>query len=134
MRSHKYLFVGLIVLALAGFGGVAWAQDAAQKSEGSAEVEGRAGDTNFNLRVQGGEANQERARSENRTEREAAGPSGPAGEPGPQGPAGEPGPRGPAGPAGGEVLGMSPTVALLVGLGVLAVVIVAIVAASRGRE
>jgi hypothetical protein len=32
------------------------------------------------------------------------------------------------------VLGMDPTVALLVGLGVLAIVIVAIVAASRGRE
>jgi hypothetical protein len=29
---------------------------------------------------------------------------------------------------------MDPTIALLVGLGVLAVVIVAIVAASRGRE
>jgi hypothetical protein len=32
------------------------------------------------------------------------------------------------------VLGMDPTIALLVGLAVLAVVIVAIVAASRGRE
>jgi hypothetical protein len=32
------------------------------------------------------------------------------------------------------VLGMDPTIALLVGLGVLAVVIVAIVAASRSRE
>jgi hypothetical protein len=43
-------------------------------------------------------------------------------------------PAGPSGPSGGQVLGMDPTIALLVGLGVLAVVIVAIVAASRGGE
>lgn len=128
MKSHRYLVVGLMLFFVVGLAHLAAAQDAPQKSEGKAEVEGQAGDTNFNLRVQGGETDQDRTQPGNRDDR------GERGLPGPQGPAGEPGPRGPAGPAGGEVLGMSPTVALLFGLGVLAVVIVAIVAASRGRE
>lgn len=123
MRKHRYL-LGIFLLFFAlGFAHIAGAQDG-QKSEGKATIEGKAGDTNFDIRVQGGE-DKDRARPG----REGApGPSGPAGEPGPRGPAG------PSGPSGGQVLGMDPTIALLVGLGVLAVVIVAIVAASRGRE
>lgn len=57
------------------------------------------------------------------------GPQGPAGAPGPQEPSGAPGPSG-----GGTFLGMDSSVALLVGLGILAVIIVAIVAASRGSR
>jgi len=56
------------------------------------------------------------------------------GREGPVGQPGQPGPQGPAGPSGGTVLGLDPTIAMLVGLGVLAVVIVAIVAASRSRD
>ena len=105
------------------------AQDAPRKNEG-ARIEGKAGDTNFDVQVQGRESQQNRAQ-------ERRGPEGDRGVPGPQGPAGAPGapgPAGPSGPSGGAVLGMDPTIALLVGLGVLAVVIVAIVAASRGRD
>lgn len=123
MKKHRYL-LGIFLLFFAlGFAQIAGAQDA-QKNEGKATIEGKSGDSNFDIRVQGGET-KDRARP------------GPEGAPGPSGPAGEAGPRGPAGPSGpsgGEVLGMDPTIALLVGLGVLAVVIVAIVAASRGRE
>ena len=125
MKKHGYLVSALLLFFALGFASIAIAQDAPQKSEGKATIEGKAGDTNFDIRVQGGEKNASPAREG----REGApGPSGPAGQPGPQGPAG------PSGPSGGQVLGMDPTIALLVGLGVLAVVIVAIVAASRGRE
>lgn len=120
MKKHWYLLSAFLFFLALGFAHVAGAQDAPQKNEGKATIEEKAGDTNFDIRVQGGEK-EDRARP-------APGPSGPAGQPGPQGPSG------PSGPSGGQVLGMDPTIALLVGLGVLAVVIVAIVAASRGRE
>ena len=122
MKKYGYLVSALLLFFALGFASIAAAQDAPQKSEGKATIEGKAGDTNFDIRVQGGEKNASPAREG------TPGPSGPAGQPGPQGPAG------PSGPSGGQVLGMDPTIALLVGLGVLAVVIVAIVAASRGRE
>jgi len=131
MKKHKYLLGGLLLFFALGFAHLGAAQESPEKSEGKAKIEGRAGDTNFDVRVQGGEGNQDRAQP-GREGREGA-----RGIPGPEGPAGEPGLRGPAGPSGpsdGEVLGMNPTVALLVGLAILAVVIVAIVAASRGRE
>jgi hypothetical protein len=125
MKNQRYLFgVFLLFFALA-FAHSAFAQDA-QKNEGKATIEGKAGDTNFDIRVQGRDADRNRPAREGREG--VPGPQGPAGQPGPQGPSG------PSGPSGGQVLGMDPTIALLVGLGVLAVVIVAIVAASRGRE
>lgn len=122
----KYLLSALVFFFALGFAYSVNAQEPPERREGKATVEGKAGDTNFDIRVQGGER-----------EKSQPGPQSREGAPGPAGPAGEPGPRGPAGPSGpsgGQVLGMDPTVALLVGLGVLAVVIVAIVAASRGRE
>ena len=122
MKNHKYLLAALLFVFTFGLANFALAQDAPSKDKG-ASIEGRAGDTNFNLRVQRDEKQQGRQ-----------GPEGDRGIPGPQGPAGAPGPQGPSGPSGGAVLGMDPTIALLVGLGVLAVVIVAIVAASRSRE
>jgi hypothetical protein len=121
----KYFISAILFLFAMGFTYVVNAQDSPQR-EGKATVEGKAGDNNFDIRVQGGSK-----------EKSEPGPQGREGAPGPSGPAGDPGPRGPAGPSGpsgGQVLGMDPTIALLVGLGVLAVVIVAIVAASRGRE
>lgn len=125
MKKQRYLFSALLFLLALGFVQVLNAQDSPQKNEGKARIEGKAGDTNFDVRVQGGGSRENQARPD---------PQGPEGAPGPRGPAGQPGPQGPAGPSGGQFLGMDPTVALLVGLGVLAVVIVAIVAASRGRE
>jgi hypothetical protein len=128
MKTRGYLIGVLLLFFAFGSAYLAGAQDSPRKDEGKASIEGRAGDSNFDIRVQGQEKNQERARP---------GPGGREGVQGPAGPAGEQGPRGPvgpAGPSGGEVMGMDPTIALLVGLGVLAVVIVAIVAASRGRE
>jgi len=122
MKNRKYFLSALLFFFAIGFTNFALAQDAPSKEKG-ASIEGRAGDTNFNLRVQQGEKQQ--------------GPQSPEGDrgmPGPQGPAGVPGPQGPSGPSGGSVIGMDPTIAMLVGLGVLAVVIVAIVAASRSRE
>ena len=122
MKNRKYLLSALLFFFAIGFANFALAQDAPSKEKG-ASIEGRAGDTNFNLKVQQGEKQQA-----------PQGPEGDRGTPGPQGPAGAPGPQGPSGPSGGSVLGMDPTIAMLVGLGVLAVVIVAIVAASRSRE
>jgi hypothetical protein len=122
MKKHRYLLSAFLFIVALGFAHVVGAQDAPRKDEGKATIEGKAGDTNFDIRVQGGE---DRARP---------GSEGREGTSGPSGPAGQPGPQGPTGPSGGQVLGMDPTIALLVGLGVLAVVIVAIVAASRGRE
>ena len=125
MKYQRYLLGVFLLFFALGYAHVAGAQDT-QKNEGKATIEGKAGDTNFDIRVQGRDADRDRPAR-----------PGPEGAPGPSGPAGEPGPRGPAGPSGpsgGQVLGMDPTIALLVGLGVLAVVIVAIVAASRGRE
>ncbi|MGH7854285.1 MAG: hypothetical protein ACREP3_12640 [Candidatus Binatia bacterium] len=124
MKKQGYLLSALVFFVALGFVHVVSAQDSPRKDEGKATIEGKAGDTNFDIRVQGGEK-EDRAQPR-REAREGA--------PGPSGPAGQPGPQGPTGPSGGQVLGMDPTIALLVGLGVLAVVIVAIVAASRGRE
>lgn len=124
MKRQRYLLTAILFLFALGFAHVVGAQDSPRKDEGKATIEGKAGDTNFDIRVQGGE----------REDRARPGREGREGTPGPSGPAGQPGPQGPAGPSGGQVLGMDPTIALLVGLGVLAVVIVAIVAASRGRE
>jgi len=121
MKNGKYLLSALLFLLTIGFANLALAQDSKEKEKG-ASIEGRAGDTNFNLRVQEGQ--------------KQPGPQGPEGTPGPQGPAGSPGtpgPQGPSGPSGGSIGGMDPTL-LLVGLAILAVVIVAIVAASRSRE
>jgi hypothetical protein len=123
MKSGKYLISAFVFIFALGFANLIAAQDSPQKNEGKATIEGKAGDTNFDIRVQGGEEKQGRPRPESMPPRE-----GPAGQPG------QPGPQGPAGPSGGTVMGMDPMIALLVGLGVLAVVIVAIVAASRSRE
>ena len=129
MRLRPTYLVGIFLLVFSlAYAYAAGAQDSRSNSDDKTSVEGRAGDSKFELQVQNQEKSQERGQR---------GPEGREGSPGPTGPAGEPGPRGPAGPsgpAGGEVMGMDPTIALLVGLGVLAVVIVAIVAASRGRE
>ena len=128
MKRNRYLVgICLLVFSLA-FAYAAGAQDTPRRDEGKATVEGKVGDSGVDIRVQNQDKNQEQARP---------GPGGREGVQAPTGPAGEPGPRGPAGPSGpsgGEVMGMDPTIALLVGLGVLAVVIVAIVAASRNRE
>ena len=129
MKQHKYLLSFLLLFFTLGIAGSVRAQDTPRKNEG-ARIEGKAGDTNFDVQVQGRESQQNRAQ-------ERRGPEGDRGVPGPQGPAGAPGapgPAGPSGPSGGAVLGMDPTIALLVGLGVLAVVIIAIVAASRGHD
>ena len=100
------------------------AQDSQRKNEG-AKIEGRAGDTNFDVRVQGDKENRSRVPQPTESEREAPGPQGPPGAPGPQGPSG------PAGSPSSGFMGMDSTVALFVGLGVFAVVVIAIVAASR---
>lgn len=123
MKKHGYLLSGLILLLTLGFAHVVAAQDAPRKDNGKATIEGRAGDND--LRIQ---------KNDPAPDRSLPGPEGDRGVPGPQGPAGVPGPQGPSGPSDGTVLGMDSTVALFVGLGLLAVVIVAIVAASRGRE
>ena len=119
----------LVVLIAMGIATLAVAQST-EKSEGKATVQSKSGDGGFSVQAQG-EKRDSAARSERTPQADTGekGAQGPAGEPGPQG---APGPQGPAGPAGGGFLGMDPTLALLVGLGVLAVVIVAIVAASRG--
>ncbi len=129
MKKPKYFFAGILFLFALGVTGLAAAQDAPRKDDGGARVQGKAGDHSFDVQVQGGES-----RRDARPPREAPidngrpGPQGRQGEPGPQGPAG------PAGPSGGTVLGMDSTVALFVGLAIFAVVIVGIVAASRGRD
>jgi hypothetical protein len=115
----KKSLLGLLILCFTiGIATFAAAQDSATKKDdksGGVTARGQAGDTKFDIQVQ-----------------KDQGERGPAGDRGPQG---VPGPQGAPGPAGSTtVLGMDPTIALLVGLGVLAVVIVAIVAASRGRE
>ena len=127
MKKQQYLVSAFLFFVALGFAHVVGAQDAPRREEGKATVEGKAGDRNVDIRVQGGEK-EDRARPGREGREGTPGPTGPEGQPGPQGPAG------PTGPSGGQVLGMDPTIALLVGLGVLAVVIVAIVAASRGRE
>jgi hypothetical protein len=122
----KKILSVLFMMLMMQFASTAFAQESQKRDEGaSGTIQGRAGEGGVDIRVQGGKSDQ--------GDRGDRGPQGPGGMPGPQG---APGPQGPAGPSGGTtVLGMDPTIALLVGLGVLAVVIVAIVAASRsGRE
>jgi hypothetical protein len=126
MKNDRYLVAAILFFFALGFATLAAAQDTPQKSEGKATIEGKAGDRGFDLRVQGREGKEGARGPEGMPGRE--GPTGQPGQPGPQGPAG------PSGPSGGTVLGMDPTIALLVGLGVLAVVIVAIVAASRSHD
>lgn len=120
----KYLIAILSFLVVSAvIGGIASAQDSSGKND-RAKVQGQAGDTKFDVRVQG----EKQDRSPNVPQ-----PGG--GEksvPGPQGPAGAPGPQGPAGPSSGTFLGMDSTVALFLGLGVFAIVVIAIVASSRG--
>ncbi|HYY25614.1 MAG TPA: hypothetical protein VE689_09000 [Candidatus Udaeobacter sp.] len=124
----KKYFVGILLVSIMlGVSGVAAAQDSPQKNEGKATVQGRAGDSNFDVQIQGKEGQGQRGTQRSEGERGTPGPQGPSGAPGPQGPAGPAGPSG-----GGTFLGMDPTVALFIGLGVFAVVIIAIVAASRG--
>ena len=128
MRQSRYLLGVLLLVLSLGFVYAAAAQDSPGNRDNKTSVEGRAGDTKFDVQVQNQDRGQRGIERGTDTRPGPQGPSGPAGEPGPRGPAG------PSGPAGGEVMGMDPTIALLVGLGVLAVVIVAIVAASRSRE
>ena len=123
MKKCLIAVLSLFILSAAGAGYVA-AQDAPRKHEG-AKVEGRAGDTNFDVRIQGDKENPSRVPQPGEGERGAPGPQGPAGAPGPQGPSG------PAGSTSSGLLGMDPTVALFVGLGIFAIVVIAIVAASR---
>jgi hypothetical protein len=128
---RKYL-LGMVLLALTlGFAMIATAQESPSRDEGKATIEGKGGGSNFDLRVQGGRTDEGQSPSAARER-----PREPErGLPGPQGPEGVPGPQGPTGPAGasdGRILGMDSTVALLMGLAILAIVIVAIVAASRG--
>ena len=125
---RKYLLAASVLFMTFGVATLAGAQDSPRRDEGGAKVQGRAGDTNFDVRVQGEKGEQ--------AQRSPQGREGERGRPGPEGPAGAPGPQGAPGPSGpsGGAFGMDPGVAMLVGLGLLAVVIVAIVAASRGRE
>jgi hypothetical protein len=115
----KYLMAGLLFFGILAIASVAAAQDSPRTKEG-VSVEGRSGDTQVDIQV-GKDLDQ---RNPQGTEKEAEAQ-------GPEGPAGAPGPQGPPGPSGG-FLGMDSTVAFLIGLAVLAIVIVAIVAASRG--
>src|SRR5688572_33349942 len=105
MRRPIYLLGIFFLVFSLGFVYAAAAQDSPDKRDNKASVEGRAGDTKFDVQVQ----NQDRGqRGGTETRPGPQGPSGPAGEPGPRGPAG------PSGPASGEVMGMDPTIALLV--------------------
>jgi len=122
---RKYLIVTIILFLTLGVATLAAAQDSPAKKDEGVSAKGQSGDTKFDIQVGKGDEPQ----------RGAQGPEGEKGLPGREGPSGAPGPQGPPGPAGssgGTFLGMDPTVALLIGLAILAVVIVAIVAASRG--
>ena len=123
----KYVLRSLCLFLLLGLGTLALAQETERKEGGSATIQQKGGE-GVDIRIQG-----QRGDQPSEGARDKTGPQGPSGVPGPQG---TPGPQGPAGPSGGTtVLGMDPTIALIIGLGVLAVVIVAIVAASRsGHE
>ena len=128
MKKYLMAVLSLLVMSASGVSYVS-AQDSQRKNEGAknegAKIEGRAGDTNFDVRIQGDKENRSRVPQPGEGERGAPGPQGPAGASGPQGPSG------PAGSSSSGFLGMDPTVALFVGLGVFAIVVVAIVAASR---
>ena len=76
MKKGTYLISAVLFFFALGFAALAAAQDAPQRSEGKAKIEGRAGDTNFDLRVQGGE--EKRGRTE--SDRAMPGPQGPSGQ------------------------------------------------------
>ena len=122
----KYLIAVLSFLIMsAAIVGIASAQDSPGKND-RAKVQGQAGDTKFDVRVQG--------EKQDRSPSVAQPGGGEKSVPGPQGPAGAPGPQGPAGPSGsssGTFLGIDSTVALFLGLAVFAIVVIAIVASSR---
>jgi len=124
-RFNTRLLGGLIAFVMVAIPAIVVAQDAQRKSDGQA-VQRPSGDTNVDIQAQG-----------EKKEQGSGSPQGPQGAPGPQGPAGAPGPQGPAGmpgPSANTFLGMDATVALFVGLALILVVIVAIVAASRGSH
>lgn len=113
---RKYLIAVLILAFTLGMGKLAFAADSpGPDSPGKSEaptIERRSETTNLDVDIQ--------------TPKSEQGQRGPEGVPGPQGA------PGPAGASGGTFLGMDSTVALLVGLAILLVAIIAIVAASRG--
>jgi hypothetical protein len=117
---HKYLTAAFVLIFAMAMATLAAAQDSPRPDSPSKteSVERRSSETNLNVDIQPGE-------------RGAPGERGPEGRPGEPGPQGAPGP---SGGSGGSILGMEPTVAVLLGLAVLLVAIVAIVAASRGGE
>ena len=118
---------GILCLMLTlGLVSIAVAQDSPRQDQGSAASKEKSAGSNIDSQSQGQKGDQ--AERSNQPAKESQGPSGVAG------PQGQPGPQGPAGPSGGTTVlfGLDPTIALLVGLGILAVVIVAIVASSRG--
>ena len=124
-RFNTRLLGALIAFVMVAIPTIVVAQDTQRKSEGQA-VQRPSGDTNVDIQAQG-----------EKKEQGSGSPQGSQGAPGPQGPAGAPGPQGPAGmpgPSGSTFLGMDSTVALFVGLALILVVIVAIVAASRGTS
>ena len=116
----------LCLMLTLGLVSIAVAQDSSRQEQGSAASNEKSGGTNVDSQVQGQKSNQTERSAQPSKE-----PQGPSVVPGPQG---QPGPQGPAGPSGGTTVlfGIDPTIALFVGLGILAVVIVAIVASSRG--
>lgn len=118
--------LGILVALLMVAVPVTVVAQAQQKNDGQA-VQPPSRDTNVDIRVQG-EKGEQSSRSQPGSEG-TPGREGPTGAPGPQGPAGAPGP---SGASGDTILGMDSTVALFVGLALILVVIVAIVAASRG--
>jgi hypothetical protein len=120
MKKYLIAVLSFLVLSVA-VAGIASAQES--RGNDGAKVQGQAGDTKFDVRVQG--------EKQDRTPNVPQQGAGDRGVPGPQGPAGAPGPQGPAGPAGGTFLGIDSTLALFLGLGVFAVVVIAIVASSR---
>ena len=123
----KYLIGVLLLVLTIAVAQRASAQDSSSKSDHAAKVEGRADDKGFDVRIKGSKEEQgQRNAREDSAEKAVPGPQGPAGAPGPQGPSG------PAGASSGTFLGMDSTVALFIGLGVFAIVVIAIVAASRG--
>jgi len=115
-RFNTSLLGALIALVMVAIPTIVVAQDAQRKSDGQA-VQRPSGDTNVDIQAQG-----------EKKEQGSGSPQGPQGAPGPQGPAGMPG------PSANTFLGMDATVALFVGLALILVVIVAIVAASRGSH
>jgi hypothetical protein len=124
---RKYLIVALLFAVTSLVAQRVSAQDSPSKNGAAAKVEGRSDDKGFDVRVKGGTDEQKQRNTRGEANEKAL--------PGPQGPAGAPGAQGPSGPAGaasGTFLGMDPTVALFIGLGVFAIVVIAIVAASRG--